>query len=262
MGSTRPVPPSGKAFSVIHITGNPRLPSAEGEATWRISDPGLQNSATFFVNRDGSVVQTLGDPLHMDPWANGDVDRPDLSNRRIAAMVADKVNANTRTLVAIENVGYEPGSSITEAQIRTNAKIIAHYHKAAGVPINRTTVIGHYQLNSVSRPNCPGKDKSVIDRIVALANDEGEDPVAIAALEAEVREYKELAAKRLKRIRALEDRKDALLAEVVELETELAAAAAAAEDAEGLRARVNRLLRRITGIKEKIASLATEVADD
>lgn len=169
LGSPRPTPPASKAFSVIHITGNSRLPSADGEVTWRQTDPDIQNSATFFVNRDGSVVQALGDPLHMDPYANGDVERPDTKNPRIAAVVADRVNANERTLVAIENVGFEPGSPLTAAQVRTCAAIVRYYHAKAGVPVNRETVIGHYQLNSVDRPNCPAVDKSVIDEIVALA---------------------------------------------------------------------------------------------
>lgn len=174
MGSLRPAPPPHLAFSVIHITAN--LATAENEAGWRINDPALQNSATFFNNRDGSTVQLLGDPATMDPWANGDMSNPDLSNPRIAAVVRDRVNANERTLLAIENVGNEiawgkvPGGyPITPEQELTCARQIAHYHTRNGVPINRETVIGHYQLNSTSRPNCPSRDKSVIDRIVAKA---------------------------------------------------------------------------------------------
>lgn len=168
-GQLRPTPPADKAFSTVHITGNKNLPSADGEIAWRKNDPGLQNSATFFVNRDGSIRQALGDPLHMDPWANGDVRTPDMTNPRIAAVVRDGVNANERTIVAIENVGYEPGASITRTQEAANARIIAYYHAKARVPVNRETVIGHYQLNSVARSNCPGTDKSLIDRIVAAA---------------------------------------------------------------------------------------------
>ena len=174
MGSLRPAPRPDQAFSVIHITAN--LATAEAEAAWRINDPALQNSATFFVNRDGSVVQLLGDPATMDPWANGDMNNPDLTNPRIAAVVRDGVNPNERTLLAIENVGNEipwgkvpGGNPITPEQERTNARLIAHYHTRNGVPINREAVIGHYQINSVNRPNCPSRDKSVIDRIVALA---------------------------------------------------------------------------------------------
>ena len=214
MGSTRPVPPAGKAFSVIHITGNSRLPSAEGEVSWRLNDAGLQNSATFFVNRDGGIVQALSDPLHMDPWANGDVNAPDRSNPRIDSLVRDGVNANERTLVAIENVGYEPGSSITSAQEAACARIVAYYHASASVPVNRETVIGHYQLNSVSRPNCPGKNKALIDRIVALANREDE-PDMMETLRNRIAYWRGVADRRAERIERLHT-------QIAELEAALA----------------------------------------
>lgn len=168
-GTLRAVPGAAVAYSVIHITGNSRLPSAEAEVAWRKNDPANQNSATFFVNRDGSVVQALGDPLRMDPWSNGVFNNPDLTNPRIAACRAAGLNPNERTLVSIENVGYEPGSSITSAQITTNARIISYYHGKIGLPINRQTVLGHYQFDRVNRPNCPAVNKAVIDQIVALA---------------------------------------------------------------------------------------------
>lgn len=168
-GVEREAPRPNEGFSVVHITGNHRLPSADGEITWRQTDPADQNSATFFVNRDGSIRQALSDPLHMAPWSNGDVQNPDLRNARIAACVRAGVNPNLRTIVSIENVGYEPGHPITPEQVTSNARIIAHYHRAAGAPVDRETVIGHYQINGKDRPNCPGVDKSVLDRIVAEA---------------------------------------------------------------------------------------------
>lgn len=174
IGAPRPRLDPSKAFSVVHLTANIAL--AANEISWRLNDPAFQNSATFFNDRDGSTMQALADPLHMDPWANGDVQSPDLSNPRIAAMVRDGVNANERTLLAIENVANEiawgsvPGGyPITPAQEDKCARLIAYYHPRAGVPISRETVIGHFQLNSVSRQNCPSRDRRILDRIVALA---------------------------------------------------------------------------------------------
>jgi len=167
MGSLRPVPQASQAYSVIHITAN--LASAQNELAWRLNDPGLQNSATFFVNRDGSIWQALADPFRMDPWTNGDINGPDLSNPRIAAVVQGGVNANERSLITIENVGREPTYPITQAQVNSSGRIIAYYHKKLGLPVNRETVIGHYQINSVDRFNCPSTDKRIIDRIIAAA---------------------------------------------------------------------------------------------
>lgn len=239
-GNPRPTPPAGKAFSVIHITGNSKLPTAEGETAWRINDPANQNSATFFVNRDGSIVQALGDPLHMDPWANGDVNKPDTSNPRIAAVLTDGVNANERTLVAIENVGYEPGNSITAAQEAADAQIIAHYHAAAGVPVTRQTVIGHYQLNSVSRPNCPAVDKRVIQRIVVKA-------AGLLSIQEE-------------EVSALSQCRD-YLANCREARKRLRTALTVAQDElEALKA--DPALARIEEIKAKVAAAAADIADD
>lgn len=268
MGSPRPTPPADKAFSVVHITGNSDLPSADAEISWRQNDPGLQNSATFFVNRDGSIRQALGDPLHMDPWANGDVNQPDRGNPRIVKMLADGVNANERTIVAIENVGFEPGSPLTRAQEDACARIIAYYHRKAGVRVNRNTVIGHYQLNSVTRPNCPGRDKSVVDRIAALAAkySEGgdaasqeEDPMVIAELKQQNKrlqaQLSSCRARSASQRRALNEAENSLA--VMEAELEQSDADLAASE------RRRALLRaRIAQIKNKIAAAAADVADD
>jgi uncharacterized protein YeaC (DUF1315 family) len=266
-GSPRPTPPAGKAFSVVHITGNSALPSADAELSWRINDKGLQNSATFFVNRDGSIRQALGEPLHMDPWANGDVNQPDRSNPRIAALATDGVNANQRTICAIENVGFEPGSPLTRAQEDACARIIAYYHRKAGVECNRRTIIGHYQLNSVSRANCPGRDKDVVDRIAALAAKysegggatAGEDPEVIAELREQLANTRKMLescrARSTAQRRALEEARDAL----APLEAELAERDADLASSERRRA----ILRsRIATIKAKIAVAAADIADD
>jgi hypothetical protein len=233
-GVLRPTPPVAKAFSVIHITGNPGDPiaTAEGEAAWRINDPANQNSATFFVNRDGSVVQTLGDPLHMDPWANGIARNPDRTNARIAAALNDGVNLNERTIVAIENVGRPNDLPITPAQEKADAAIIAHYHAAAGVPIRRSTVVGHYQIDSVERPNCPAINKAVIDRIVALAQGLTAAPV----------DPLEECQRLLNRVRR---QRDELVTKVSELEDAL-------DDAT---ADKTRLRARIQAIKELAAAI-------
>lgn len=170
----RAKPSPQEAFSVVHITAS--LRSAENEVRGRqIAAGGV--TATFFVDPDGAPWQQLGNPLLMAPWTNGVLNRPDLTNPRIADVVRDQVNPNLRTLVSIENVGLEPGNPITAAQERTAARIIAYYHARAGVPISRETVIGHYQIDSVNRPNCPSTNKAILNRIVAAA--QGADSMTI-----------------------------------------------------------------------------------
>lgn len=179
----RPTPNPALAYSVLHITAN-LTSTAEGEAWYRINNPGVQVGATFFLNSDGSAVQCYADPRRMDPWTNGVLNGPDLTNPRIAAVVRDGVNPNERSLVTIEMCGYEPTRPITPAQEQTAAKIITWAHALIGMPVNRQTVVGHYQFDRVNRANCPSVNKSVIDRIVALASGSTDD-VTITKLKAE-----------------------------------------------------------------------------
>lgn len=253
-GVTRAIPSASQAFSVVHITGNSRLPTAEGETSWRLNDPDNQNSATFFVNRDGSIVQALGNPLRMAPWSNGDTNQPDMTNARIAACIKAGVNPNMRTIVSIECVGYEPGYSITTAQKKACAAIIAYYHKQAGVPVNRETVIGHYQINSVNRPNCPGKDKSILDEIVAYATEE--DPQVIQELEEKLALY----YGRWQSNKALRIEAEAKLAEAL---AALEPLQAQLEDVGGDLVEARRLAKqlraRLGTVKDIVAEMAIEV---
>lgn len=164
----RAKPNPTQVWSVVHTTANATL-SAEGHALAQPIGSG-QVTATFWVNRDGSIVQSLANPLFQAPWTNGVKNRPDMTNPRIAACINAGVNPNMRSLVTIENVSREPGSPITAAQKVACARIIAWAHALAGVPVTRETVIGHYQINSVDKPNCPAVDKSILNEIVALAN--------------------------------------------------------------------------------------------
>lgn len=250
-GVRRAVPDPTQGFSVIHITGNAKLPSADSELSWRIHDPANQNSATFFVNRDGSIRQALGDPLHMAPWSNGAIRNPDLQNPRIANVWLAKVNPNVRTLVAIENVGYEPGHPITRAQLEANAAIIRHYHRLAGLRINRRTVVGHYQIDGVERPNCPGRDKSIIDEIVAIATEEEEN---MGSQLQKSRDYwKAMAERRLERI-------ENLRATVAEMEAEIAALESIEDRTAELTSIVARLRERVQGFRAAVAAAQEDLA--
>jgi hypothetical protein len=86
-------------------------------------------------------------------------------------MRARGYNANEAYWEEIENVG---GSSfpITQAQIEACAERIANRAKISGLPINRETVHGHWEINGVHRQNCPAPravHENVLRKIVARA---------------------------------------------------------------------------------------------
>ncbi len=43
-----------------------------------------------------------------------------------------------------------------------------------GIPLDREHIIGHFEVNSVGKPNCPSADHGIMDRIVSFVKG---DPV-------------------------------------------------------------------------------------
>jgi len=171
-GSVRRRAPS--LLMVCHITGNSNLPSALAEMTYS-ARAGSGASFPFCVNRNGTAVQGY-DPVLYAPWTNGDLQSPDMSNPAIAAIASGGLNANEMSFMTVEAVGYEPGSPYTDAQVETIAKIVAWGHakaKAKGwnLPIDAVRVVGHYQINGVTRRNCPsaGDKLALRNRIITRA---------------------------------------------------------------------------------------------
>ncbi len=166
-GSPRRKRPS--VLAVVHITGNSSLPSALGEATYSARD-GSGASFTFAINRNGTVVQCLH-PETQTPWTNGDLTNP--ISPVTQAMVGSMYNANEYCFLTVENVGYNPGSPITGEQVEALAKLIAWASKIAGLPVNRSTVLGHREFNSASRWNCPtpGDLEVFLGTIISKANE-------------------------------------------------------------------------------------------
>lgn len=155
-------------LAVVHITGNSRLPSAMAEAQYSARD-GSTASFTFVTNRNGTVVQCLH-PETQTPWTNGDLKSP--IHPVTKDMVGSPYNANEYCFLTVENVGYNPGYPITQAQIDELAKLIAWASKVADLPVNHNTVLGHRHFNSETRWNCPtpGNLDAWLDEIIDKAN--------------------------------------------------------------------------------------------
>ena len=136
-------------LAVIHIADS--MSSAESQTRWGFDH---FKSWTFMLDRDGGPVQSL-DPTTQTPWTNGDVNGPDTSNPNIAAMDLGKYNFNEYCFLTIENVGLPFSDPVNAAQIATIRGILAWGTRLSGIPATRDTVIGHYQINSATRVNCP-----------------------------------------------------------------------------------------------------------
>jgi hypothetical protein len=64
-------------------------------------------------------------------------------------------NANEAFLLEIESCAYGSSYPITKAQKETMAYLMGTFSLSQDIPIDRSTVFGHSDINSVNRPNDP-----------------------------------------------------------------------------------------------------------
>lgn len=132
---------------VMHIMAG----SLSGTDSW-FSNPKSQVSAHFGIGKNGEVHQYV--KLQDAAWANGVVDQPDLSVPWIADAVRNNIWMNALT-VSIEHEGY-PGDPWTEAMFQRDVELCLWLNRVLGIPLDRQHIVGHYQIDSVNRKDCPG----------------------------------------------------------------------------------------------------------
>jgi N-acetylmuramoyl-L-alanine amidase len=134
-----------KVIAIVnHITAG-RFP---GCLSW-MRNPQAQASAHYLVTRDGEIYQMVKD--EDISWHAGAVKNPSWK-------MHNGINPNYRT-IGIEHEGYQGNGgdgSLTETQYQAtlwlHRQLIAKY----GIPVDRDHIIGHYQIDSITRANCPG----------------------------------------------------------------------------------------------------------
>ena len=166
------------ALACIHITGNRNTASnldleRAMRDEWSFARRAAPPSAHYYVARDGSAIEAI-DPVKFAAWSNGDIMKPDRSNRGVERVLelAEGHNANEAYWLEFECVGFGSRHRVNAAQKQTVAEIIAKHAKRTGMPINRNTVHGHGDLNSVSRSSCPvaaGKREIFMADVIARA---------------------------------------------------------------------------------------------
>jgi hypothetical protein len=167
------------ALACIHITGNRRTaknPDLHGAAReeYVFARRAAPPSAHYYVARDGFAIEAI-DPIKFAAWSNGDLRNPDTSNRgveRVLRLVDLGHNANEAYWLEFECVGFGSRHRITSEQKQAVAEIIAAHAKRTGISINRNTVHGHGDLNSVTRSSCPigaGRRETFLADVIARA---------------------------------------------------------------------------------------------
>jgi N-acetyl-anhydromuramyl-L-alanine amidase AmpD len=133
---------------IIAIVNHQTAGQGPGALSW-LCNPASKASAHYLVLRDGTVYQLVKD--QDTAWHAGGVNKPSWA-------LYDGTNPNRHT-IGIEHECYPAvggDGNLTEAQYRATLELHRQLIKAYGIPVDRDHIIGHCQIDSVNRPNCPG----------------------------------------------------------------------------------------------------------
>lgn len=148
------------------------------------NNPNVDASTHFGIGKSGEVHQYVD--LKDAAWGNGLMNKPDLSIPWLKECWEKNINPNHVT-ISIEFEGMhsttpqgwvkEPDWEPTEAQVQTAIQLIAWLCWQFDIKPSRETVVGHYQIDSVNKPFCPGPKfpfNRIIDGVKKLLAKEAE----------------------------------------------------------------------------------------
>lgn len=123
-------------------------------STAHFLNPKVFTSYNYGVGKKGKVVCWVKD--ENAAWANGKVQKPLwkglIPNPKIPGQF---INPNLYTIsIAREGFNYE---LYTTEQYNSLLWIIKLMVEKWKIPISRQTIIGHYEIDSIGKPLCPGK---------------------------------------------------------------------------------------------------------
>lgn len=140
---------NGKKIQAIvsHI-----MQGSMGSTDGWFKNPAAQASAHFGISFTGAIYQWVRE--EDSAWANGIANLSGATPAWLSSLYKQGVNINNVT-VSIEHEGFT-GNVMPEAQYQASLWLQKQLITRHGVSIDREHLIGHYQIDSVNRPNCPG----------------------------------------------------------------------------------------------------------
>jgi N-acetyl-anhydromuramyl-L-alanine amidase AmpD len=143
---------------VIHTAEGSRA----GVDSW-FHNPAAEASAHYLINKDGSIWQFVREAD--SAWANGKLNRPNLSDPLIAYWSQSGVNPNRETIsIETERMHTE---RLTAPQLAALAWLVADIHRRYGWPKDGSRLLGHNEFDSVDRALCPSLTQAEWGALIA-----------------------------------------------------------------------------------------------
>ncbi|MEI7554860.1 peptidoglycan recognition family protein [Candidatus Chlorohelix sp.] len=139
-------------LTAIAIVDHIMQGTLDATTSW-FMNPSAEASTHFGVGKDGRIIQYVR--LENSAWGNGPVNKPDPNIEWLADAISKGINPN-RLTVSIEHEG-KTGEAFTETMYQATFFLHKQIIRQLNIPVDRHHIIGHYQIDSVNRPLCPGK---------------------------------------------------------------------------------------------------------
>lgn len=152
---------------VIHIMDG----TLSGTDSW-FASPISQVSAHYGIGDKGEIHQYVKE--EDTAWHAGVEMNPTFKLRKPG------VNANKYT-IGIEHEGKADTTWSVE-MMKASAALIREICTRWNIPMDRDHIIGHYEICTPRRANCPAVNKWIIDRLIALAKPLPENPKVAQAI--------------------------------------------------------------------------------
>ena len=152
---------SRKGYAPLVIVDHITQGSKESCISWFTSPNNKQSSAHFLVAKDGEIYQFV----HIEDmaWSNG-LKREDFSRSKVSIVYEKNINPNLYS-VSIEHEGVyeETKGKLTEEQLKSTIwlhEYIIDYVKEkfnVNIPADRNHILGHFEIDPIRKPFCPGE---------------------------------------------------------------------------------------------------------
>jgi N-acetyl-anhydromuramyl-L-alanine amidase AmpD/exopolysaccharide biosynthesis protein len=139
---------SRKGHNILAIVNHITAGSRDSAIAW-FANTLSQASSHYIVDTDGKIYQMVNE--ENKAWHAGIVDHP--SNKFVIANMP--LNPNLYT-IGIEHVNFG-GGALTEPQYQATLELQKSLISKYNIPIDRDHILGHYEIDSINRPYCPGK---------------------------------------------------------------------------------------------------------
>lgn len=147
--------------------------SYNGTISWE-KNPASQTSSHFVLGKNGEITQLV--PLNMAAWTQGVDPNKDMKPTNAYVKAHKGINPNLYCVsIECEGKWSETKGKLTDKQLEAAAYltsyIVEEVDRIYGVeiPVDREHMIGHCEINSVTRPHCPG-ELFPYDELISMVN--------------------------------------------------------------------------------------------